>query len=152
MVVVVVVVVVVVSHGGFPNRIIHSTSHHFGILNSIRATFVTKLWDFWTFTYYQSIQTGSYMEEVVEVPMTWICHIFEVIAIFLNVDLLISHNCYPSHIFITSSNFLKFFAKKVIDFWLNEIQNNAKVAYLWKLDCGHTSLALAFWSTSHWYA
>ena len=45
--------------GDFQIELSHSVSHHFEILNSIRVTIVTKLWDFWTLSYYQSIQTGS---------------------------------------------------------------------------------------------
>ena len=67
------------------------------------------------------------------------CHIFEVIVIFLNLDLVISHGCYLGRTLTNPSNFLKFFAMKIINFWLDKIQNSAKIVYLWKSDCGHTT-------------
>lgn len=41
---------------------------------------------------------------------------------------------YAFNQFISSTNFLKCFSEKFISFWLNKIQNCAKVIYLWKLD------------------
>ena len=70
--------------------------------------------------------------------------IFEVIAIFLKV---ISYNCYPSCIFTTPGDFFTNFAKQIIDFWLDKIQNNAKVIYLWKSNHGHTTVK--DWEAGH---